>query len=209
MLVVWDEPMHGIGRPWLLCSHCRGRCRHVYLPELACRRCLHLDFSCRHLRRQTPGVGRVERLRRTLGGHLCQRGRQAVLRPITRGWWRRSRRKSDRSSRTWARSCTTFAGGSAFARRRASGRLGHGTRQDRAAIRAGNIHVPAARVQPVGELFWFVDQAAAGEGQARGRAMVGPMIASLLSRMDDSVQVAVRGSCPILLKRALQITHRH
>src|SRR5215831_9484390 len=31
VLVVWDEPMHGIGRPWLLCSHCRGRCRHVYL----------------------------------------------------------------------------------------------------------------------------------------------------------------------------------
>jgi 6-phosphogluconolactonase len=38
------------------------------------------------------------------------------------------------------------------------------------AIRAGNSQVPAARVQPVGELFWFVDQAAAGEGQARGRA---------------------------------------
>jgi 6-phosphogluconolactonase len=34
------------------------------------------------------------------------------------------------------------------------------------AIRAGNSQVPAARVQPVGELFWFVDQAAAGE---RGR----------------------------------------
>src|SRR5690242_20333865 len=32
------------------------------------------------------------------------------------------------------------------------------------AIRAGNSQVPAARVQPVGELFWFVDQAAAGDG---------------------------------------------
>ena len=32
-----------------------------------------------------------------------------------------------------------------------------------AAIRAGNSQVPAARVRPVGELFWFVDQAAAGE----------------------------------------------
>jgi len=31
------------------------------------------------------------------------------------------------------------------------------------AIRAGGSQVPAARVQPVGELFWFVDQAAAGE----------------------------------------------
>jgi 6-phosphogluconolactonase len=30
------------------------------------------------------------------------------------------------------------------------------------AIRTGNSHVPAARVRPVGELFWFVDQAAAG-----------------------------------------------
>jgi len=31
------------------------------------------------------------------------------------------------------------------------------------AIRAGGSQVPAARVRPVGELFWFVDQAAAGE----------------------------------------------
>jgi 6-phosphogluconolactonase len=30
-------------------------------------------------------------------------------------------------------------------------------------IRAGRSQVPAARVQPVGELFWFVDRAAAGE----------------------------------------------
>jgi len=32
------------------------------------------------------------------------------------------------------------------------------------AIRAGNSDVPAARVAPVGELIWFVDKAAAGEG---------------------------------------------
>jgi 6-phosphogluconolactonase len=31
------------------------------------------------------------------------------------------------------------------------------------AIRAGDSQVPAARVHPVGELFWFVDQAAAGK----------------------------------------------
>jgi 6-phosphogluconolactonase len=31
------------------------------------------------------------------------------------------------------------------------------------AICAGGSQVPAARVQPVGELFWFVDRAAAGE----------------------------------------------
>jgi 6-phosphogluconolactonase len=30
------------------------------------------------------------------------------------------------------------------------------------AIRAGNSQLPAARVRPAGELFWFVDQAAAG-----------------------------------------------
>src|SRR5215471_5969520 len=40
-------------------------------------------------------------------------------------------RKSKRWSSTWVRSCTTFAGGSAFAKRRGSGRLGHGLRQDR------------------------------------------------------------------------------
>ena len=37
------------------------------------------------------------------------------------------------------------------------------------AIRAGNSRVPAARVQPIGELFWFVDRAAAGEEQAPHR----------------------------------------
>ena len=31
------------------------------------------------------------------------------------------------------------------------------------AIRAGGSQVPAARVQPVGDLFWFADRAAAGE----------------------------------------------
>lgn len=34
------------------------------------------------------------------------------------------------------------------------------------AIRAGTSQVPAARVQPVGELFWFVDRGAAGESQS-------------------------------------------
>jgi 6-phosphogluconolactonase len=32
------------------------------------------------------------------------------------------------------------------------------------AIRAGDSQVPAARVRPRGELFWFVDSAAAGDG---------------------------------------------
>jgi 6-phosphogluconolactonase len=38
------------------------------------------------------------------------------------------------------------------------------------AIRAGISQVPAGRVQPVGALLWFVDQTAAGEGQARERS---------------------------------------
>jgi 6-phosphogluconolactonase len=38
------------------------------------------------------------------------------------------------------------------------------------AIRAGNSGVPAAQVRPVGELVWFVDQAAAGEEQSSSRA---------------------------------------
>ena len=33
-----------------------------------------------------------------------------------------------------------------------------------AAIRAGGSQVPAARLRPVGELIWFADRAAAGEG---------------------------------------------
>jgi 6-phosphogluconolactonase len=36
-------------------------------------------------------------------------------------------------------------------------------------IRAGNSQVPAARVRPVGELYWFVDRAAAGMEQLPSR----------------------------------------
>jgi 6-phosphogluconolactonase len=38
------------------------------------------------------------------------------------------------------------------------------------AILAGGSQVPAARVQAVGELFWFVDRAAAGEQPMTSRA---------------------------------------
>jgi 6-phosphogluconolactonase len=38
------------------------------------------------------------------------------------------------------------------------------------AIRSGNSDVPAARVQPVGELIWFADRAAAGEESPSRRA---------------------------------------
>jgi 6-phosphogluconolactonase len=37
------------------------------------------------------------------------------------------------------------------------------------AILGGGSQVPAARVRPVGELFWFVDRAAAGEQQMNSR----------------------------------------
>jgi 6-phosphogluconolactonase len=37
------------------------------------------------------------------------------------------------------------------------------------AIRKGGSRVPAARIRPVGELWWFVDQAAAGEGRVVGQ----------------------------------------
>jgi 6-phosphogluconolactonase len=35
------------------------------------------------------------------------------------------------------------------------------------AIRGGGSRVPAARVRPQGELFWFVDKDAAGEGAVK------------------------------------------
>jgi 6-phosphogluconolactonase len=37
------------------------------------------------------------------------------------------------------------------------------------AVRKGGSQVPAARIRPVGELWWFVDQAAAGEGRVVGQ----------------------------------------
>lgn len=37
-----------------------------------------------------------------------------------------------------------------------------------AAIRKGDSRVPAAQIRPVGELFWFVDQAAAGQAELVG-----------------------------------------
>lgn len=68
VLIIWDEPMPGVGRPWFACPVCGRRCRHIYLLDtIACRACHRLDYASRHLRRQTPGVGRIERLRRKLG----------------------------------------------------------------------------------------------------------------------------------------------
>src|SRR5262245_35748315 len=57
--VVWDIP----AAPWFLCPRCRRRCRHLYLGEIACRICLRLEHSSRHLHRTVPGVHRVARWR--------------------------------------------------------------------------------------------------------------------------------------------------
>jgi hypothetical protein len=67
VLVVWDEPMAGVGRPWFECPRCRVRCRHLYLRQLACRRCSRLDYASRHLHRSVPGLNRLLYLRRKLG----------------------------------------------------------------------------------------------------------------------------------------------
>jgi hypothetical protein len=64
--IVWDEPMEGVARPWFECR-CGRRCRHIFLDELPCRKCLRLDYASRHLHRPTPAVHRVARLRRKLG----------------------------------------------------------------------------------------------------------------------------------------------
>jgi hypothetical protein len=63
----WDVAF-GVERPWFECPICSRRCRHVYLRDsIACRRCHLLDYASRHLNRQMPALGRVERLRKRLG----------------------------------------------------------------------------------------------------------------------------------------------
>ena len=65
--VIWDEPMEVVGRPWFECPICQRRCRHLYLCQLACRRCCRLDYSSRHLHRSVPGFGRILYRRRKIG----------------------------------------------------------------------------------------------------------------------------------------------
>jgi hypothetical protein len=59
--------MEGVGRPWLECRLCHCRCRHIYLHQLACRKCCRLDYSSRHKHRSVPGLNRLRYLRRKLG----------------------------------------------------------------------------------------------------------------------------------------------
>jgi hypothetical protein len=61
--VTWDEQ----GRPWFECGTCGRRVKHIYFDALACRTCLHLDYSSRHLHRSVPGVHRIMRWRRMIG----------------------------------------------------------------------------------------------------------------------------------------------
>jgi hypothetical protein len=70
ILVVWDEPMSGVGRCWFECPRCSQRCRHIYVRQLACRRCSRLDYSSRHLHRSVPGLNRLRYLRGKLGLEL-------------------------------------------------------------------------------------------------------------------------------------------
>jgi hypothetical protein len=51
---------------WFLCPQCSKRRRHIYLPELACRRCLGLDWSSRHRHRSVPNLARLKWLRRRI-----------------------------------------------------------------------------------------------------------------------------------------------
>jgi hypothetical protein len=82
--LAWDAPIGSVDRPWFECPSCGRRIRFLYLRDtIACRRCLGLDYASRHLRRQTTGVGRVERLRRRLGG--CELRPFAPLPPRRRG----------------------------------------------------------------------------------------------------------------------------
>ena len=53
--------------PWFLCPACGQRCKHLYLGELLCRTCCHLDYACRHQHRSIPGLDRIKQLRRRIG----------------------------------------------------------------------------------------------------------------------------------------------
>jgi hypothetical protein len=69
--VVWEEVFSGYSRPWFECPKCKSRFKHLYLRQMACVHCSGLDYSSRHLHRQTPAVYRVARLRRKLGADPC------------------------------------------------------------------------------------------------------------------------------------------
>jgi hypothetical protein len=58
------------GRAWLICPRCRSRRRHLYLPEIACRVCLDLRYSCRHgVTRRLRILVHIARWRRLIGAN--------------------------------------------------------------------------------------------------------------------------------------------
>jgi hypothetical protein len=79
VLVVWD----GQGRPYWQCP-CGRRCKHIYLDELRCRICLHLDYSSRHLYRTVPGLHRIVKLLTVLGG-IAEFERDLILQRTNEG----------------------------------------------------------------------------------------------------------------------------
>jgi hypothetical protein len=71
-----DVPMRGVRRSWFQCPACERRARHLYLPQLLCRRCLQLEHVSRHSGRWGNGrqrfgrwgnIHRIAWLRRRLG----------------------------------------------------------------------------------------------------------------------------------------------
>jgi hypothetical protein len=84
LTVVSDRPMAHVMRLWWSCPSCGRKCRYLYLRDtIGCARCHKLQHASRHLRRQTPQVGRVERLRKKLGN--CELRPFAPLPPCRHG----------------------------------------------------------------------------------------------------------------------------
>jgi hypothetical protein len=76
LALAWDEPFEHwftgkrVARAWLVCPRCESRRRHLYLPELVCRVCLHLDYQSRHQGRRVPGLTHAIILRRRVKADL-------------------------------------------------------------------------------------------------------------------------------------------
>ena len=72
--LTWDEPMNRSPRLWWQCPSCRKRCRHLYLPELQCRRCLALEHSVQQCS-QRSNIARIAWLKRLRGEPQSRRAR--------------------------------------------------------------------------------------------------------------------------------------
>ena len=110
--------------PWFLCPACGQRCKHLYLGELLCRTCCHLDYACRHRHRSIPGLYRIKQLRRRISADerpfspLPRRQRRHLRYPeslMRSGCWRAG------SSAIWPASIAISSAASESASRRANG----------------------------------------------------------------------------------------